>query len=646
MRSCWPSPPREPGTPDDALLALVAQSTSNAVILTDMRRRVTWANAANERVTGYTLAELRGRSPGAVLQCEASDPQVVQRMREALDAGLPFNGDLINRSKQGRLYWLNIDIQPIVDADRRPVGFIGINADVTERKLAEAALRASQAFLDNTGRIGGVGGWAYDLLTQEMQWTDQAGRILEVDPNAPPLTVGDSLALLGAGARARVQQALASEIAPGVTWDFELPATTLRGRRIWLRVTAEAEFADSGPVRLVGAVQDVTARRAMEAEVQRNAQLLRGAIDAIDEAFVVYDADDRVMFFNEKYRQVYAQSADLIHIGARFEDIIRIGAERGQYAQAVGRVEAWVAERLAMHRAGNSTLVQHLADGRVLRIVERRMPDGHMVSFRIDITDLVRATEAAETANQAKSEFIATISHELRTPLQSITGFSELGQLFAADHAQFQQMFSDIHDGGQRMLKLVNALLDVSKLDTGDHALRRRRADLLMLAAEVVAELRPLWSERQLQVVWPLSPRPLWVEVDVFRLQQVLRNLLANAIRFAPPGSALQFTAPADADAGVALHLRDQGPGIPPDELESIFEAFVQSSRTRDGSGGTGLGLTICRKIMRAHGGRIEAANAEGGGAEMRLWLPAASELPATAPPAAAPASNPQEVPV
>ncbi len=167
LRSRWPSP--APGTPDDALLALVAQSTSNAVILTDIQRRVTWANAANERVTGYTLAELRGRSPGAVLQCEASDPQVVQRMREALDAGLPFNGDLINRSKKGRLYWLNIDIQPIVDAGRRPVGFIGINADVTERKLAEAALRASQAFLDNTGRIGGVGGWAYDLLTQEMQ---------------------------------------------------------------------------------------------------------------------------------------------------------------------------------------------------------------------------------------------------------------------------------------------------------------------------------------------------------------------------------------------------------------------------------------------------------------------------------------------
>jgi signal transduction histidine kinase len=91
----------------------------------------------------------------------------------------------------------------------------------------------------------------------------------------------------------------------------------------------------------------------------------------------------------------------------------------------------------------------------------------------------------------------------------------------------------------------------------------------------------------------------------------------------------------------VALHLRDHGPGIPPDELESIFEAFVQSSRTRDGSGGTGLGLTICRKIMRAHGGHIEAANAEGGGAEMKLWLPAAGELPATAPPAAAPASTP-----
>jgi hypothetical protein len=113
----------------------------------------------------------------------------------------------------------------------------------------------------------------------------------------------------------------------------------------------------------------------------------------------------------------------------------------------------------------------------------------------------------------------------------------------------------------------------------------------------------------------------------------VVRNVLANAIRFAPPGSCIEIQARTGHEGGAWLAVRDHGPGIPNDELDTIFEAFVQSSRTRDGSGGTGLGLTICRKIMRAHGGRIEAANADGGGALISLWLPAAPEsgLPAVA---------------
>ena len=105
-------------------------------------------------------------------------------------------------------------------------------------------------------------------------------------------------------------------------------------------------------------------------------------------------------------------------------------------------------------------------------------------------------------------------------------------------------------------------------------------------------------------------------------LRVVLRNLLANALRFAPPGSAIELHGQDLGADGVALQVRDHGPGIPPTELESIFNPFVQSSRTRDGSGGTGLGLTICRKIVDAHGGRVHAVNADDGGAVMVIQLP------------------------
>jgi PAS domain S-box-containing protein len=247
------------------------------------------------------------------------------------------------------------------------------------------------------------------------------------------------------------------------------------------------------------------------------------------------------------------------------------------------------------------------------------------VSIESDITDRVRATEAAEQASRAKSDFIATISHELRTPLQSIIGFSELGKHRAqgAGQHRFASMFDMVLGGGHRMLSLVNDLLDLSAIDAASVSLVRERVDLGVLALQVCEELGSVSGARGVRIESAASLPAMPADGDGRRLQQVIRNLLANAVRFAPAGSIVTLAGADLGPRGIELAVRDHGPGIPPDELEAVFEPFVQSSRTRDGSGGTGLGLTICRRIMGAHGGRVTASNPTDGGAEMRLWLPA-----------------------
>ena len=246
--------------------------------------------------------------------------------------------------------------------------------------------------------------------------------------------------------------------------------------------------------------------------------------------------------------------------------------------------------------------------------------------FREAAQRTLEGREAAERANAAKGEFLANISHELRTPLQSILGFSELGGLRSRTDVRLQGMFGDIHGAGQRMLALVNNLLDLSRLESPVGEIGLQPIDITPGLRAVVRELWQMAQARGLQLSVPDDDNPvngLWAEADDIRLQQVLRNVLANAIRFAPAGSDIAVTWGHDGLGGLFVRVRDHGPGIPAGELEAVFESFVQSSRTKDGSGGTGLGLAICRKIMAAHHGQISASNHPAGGAVFEFKLPA-----------------------
>lgn len=250
----------------------------------------------------------------------------------------------------------------------------------------------------------------------------------------------------------------------------------------------------------------------------------------------------------------------------------------------------------------------------------------------IDVTEFraaERATrearDAAEDASRAKSEFIANISHELRTPLQSIIGFSELGLLRTGEQARLAGMFADIHASGRRMLALVNDLLDVERIESSAGTLHLKRGDLRGPLHEVLRELQPLAAKRGVVLEEALPAGPMLAKLDPLRFGQVLRNVVANAIRFSPEGARIEIAADLTPAGEWRLSIADRGPGIPEGELEAIFEAFVQSSRTKDGSGGTGLGLAISRTIMQAHDGRIAARNREGGGSVFEIVLPARS---------------------
>ena len=172
----------------------------------------------------------------------------------------------------------------------------------------------------------------------------------------------------------------------------------------------------SGPIEIDGRtllysiIHDISARIQAQTALLENERILRTSIEALDEGFVLYDPQDRLVYCNEKYRAIYAMSADLLVPGTAFEDILRIGAERGQYAEAIGCVDEWLVQRLDTHRNSNQAFTQKLDDGRVIRILERRTSDGYTVGFRVDVTAFVRATEAAQLANQQNQNLLSAAS--------------------------------------------------------------------------------------------------------------------------------------------------------------------------------------------------------------------------------------------
>ncbi|SDE01967.1 PAS domain S-box-containing protein [Aquimonas voraii] len=234
--------------------------------------------------------------------------------------------------------------------------------------------------------------------------------------------------------------------------------------------------------------------------------------------------------------------------------------------------------------------------------------------------ELVSAKESADAANRAKSEFLANMSHELRSPLHGILGFTRL-LIDDPDLPEERQLnyLGKVERNAANLLLLVNDLLDSAKIEAHSFSIQRVHCDLVEIARAVAAEFQvDTGPASTIRLDLPGAAPCL---VDPVRMAQVLRNLLANAVRFSPACSRIDVRVEGG-DAGWRLLVLDCGPGIPADELESIFERFSQSSGTKTGAGGTGLGLQIARGICESHGGWLRASNRAGGGAEFEAWIP------------------------
>jgi PAS domain S-box-containing protein len=616
----------------------------DAAFLIALGGRIARANTAAAQLVGCAKRDLEGRDIAAFFATPRHAQAFMARLETSCakpEASKPRWRRMRMRSATGEAISVRYLLDSEIHAEGQTVLFVRKSAIPAQAEASED-ISANGGMKENV-ILPLVAKYAEDCVII----TDALGRIIWANTAAQKMSGYSLVEMLGQKPGVILQGAntdpltvadISRALAAGESVQCDIMNYHKSGRAYWIDMAISPIRDASGKVEsFISISREITEKKAREmllADAPRKIELaearLAAAIEAISEGFVIYDDQDRLVMANSAYRKMREADADLLVPGATFEDIVRTSVMRGHYDTRGEDTENWIARQVEARKKGRDveTLVQ-FSDGRWMLRRERRTAQGEMIGIRSDVTEfktqeaeLQKARHEAEMANRAKSDFVANISHELRTPINGIMGFNQI--MLANDLSPKQRERAlCIKTASEDLLRLVNDLLDLSKMATGTIDLRIAPFDLIDLLEENQKAMKPLAEQKNIDLSLAADlPPGLVVEGDRARIKQILMNLIGNAVKFTDEG---RVGIRADLrDGGVCLEVSDTGPGIPEEQLENVFDRFARLHAGPALREGAGLGLSITQKLVELMGGKIKVASALGRGSTFSVWLPLA----------------------
>ncbi|MFW5837056.1 MAG: response regulator, partial [Desulfovibrionaceae bacterium] len=496
---------------------------------------------------------------------------------------------------------------------------VGVIRDVTARREAEQALRKSEELLRNTSDLGRIGGWELDMDQGELYWDETVKAIHEVAPEFEP-SLEQGVGFYHPDDRPVIREAVRRAMEQQEGYDLEMRITTAQGNERFVRAMGRPMVEDGRVARLTGAFQDITDYKTLEREQRIFFEV---SLDMV----CIADTRGNMLQLSPAWTQTLGWSEEELVARPYLEFV---------HPEDMGPT----LEAMEQLNHGHSVLSfdnRYLCkDGTYRWLSWKSYTDqehDRVYAVARDIQDrkeleeqLSRAKEEAEAANRAKSDFLARMSHEIRTPMNAIIGLSHLGLQTDLNPKQ-RDYLGKIQSSAHALLGIINDILDFSKIEAGRMELEAVPFHLEGVLAGAAGLMTLKAEEKGLELLMSVDQQvPMNLVGDPLRLGQILTNLLSNAVKFTEQGEVVVSVRPEPREDGrvwLRFLVSDTGVGLGREQLGRLFDAFTQA----DGStsrkyGGTGLGLTICKRLVDLMGGAIEASSEPGVGSVFSFVVP------------------------